>query len=112
MSSLKNRKEAKLNFSSNPVNKSDKKTTINISSLKIEVNSNLKNITLYPNNKGMWNPFKTTEKCMICWKPIDIHGKDAKNYMECRNCHQKAHQNHMLRWLAKKNYCPYCRVKW
>jgi hypothetical protein len=32
--------------------------------------------------------------------------------MECPHCHSQAHQEHMLRWLSKKNYCPYCRTKW
>ncbi|MHA1543322.1 MAG: hypothetical protein ACTSQH_10135 [Candidatus Hodarchaeales archaeon] len=32
--------------------------------------------------------------------------------MECTHCHSKAHRDHMLRWLSKKNYCPYCNAKW
>ncbi|UCG01588.1 MAG: E3 ubiquitin protein ligase [Candidatus Heimdallarchaeota archaeon] len=59
---------------------------------------------------GEWNPFELI-KCVICWKPIDIYGKDAHTYMECPHCHQKAHQDHMLRWLAKHHTCPYCRGK-
>jgi len=59
---------------------------------------------------GDWNPFESV-KCVICWKPIDISGKDANSYMECPHCHQKAHQDHMLRWLSKHHNCPYCRGK-
>ena len=59
---------------------------------------------------GEWNPFESI-KCVICWKPIDIYGKDANSYMECPHCHQKAHQEHMLRWLAQHHTCPYCRGK-
>ena len=58
---------------------------------------------------GTWDPFQTSSRCIICWKPI----KDSTTpIMECPHCHSKAHQDHMLRWLAKKNYCPYCRNKW
>ena len=59
---------------------------------------------------GEWNPFESI-KCVICWKPIDIYDKDANSYMECPHCHQKAHQDHMLRWLATHHTCPYCRGK-
>lgn len=67
-------------------------------------------IKLITRNIGEWNPFEQI-KCIICWKPLDIHDKDAGSYMECPHCHQKAHQDHMLRWLATKKYCPYCRGK-
>lgn len=56
---------------------------------------------------GEWDPFEKI-RCMICWKPIDSY-KDVDKIMECPNCHQKAHQEHMLRWLATKKYCPYCK---
>jgi hypothetical protein len=74
--------------------------------------SDKRNINLISKPIGEWNPFSDPEKCMICWKPLDIYGKDAKNYMECRYCHQKAHQDHMLRWLEKNKHCPYCQAKW
>ena len=67
-------------------------------------------LKLKKKNTGEWNPFESI-KCVICWKPIDIYGKDANSYMECPHCHQKAHQDHMLRWLAKHHTCPYCRGK-
>jgi DNA-directed RNA polymerase subunit RPC12/RpoP len=58
---------------------------------------------------GTWDPFQTSTRCIICWKPLK---ESTTPIMECPHCHSKAHQDHMLRWLAKKNYCPYCRNKW
>jgi len=66
-------------------------------------------ITLISQSKGEWNPFQEPTKCIICWKPIEI---DDSATMECIHCHSKAHQEHMLRWLSKRNYCPYCNAKW
>ena len=57
---------------------------------------------------GNWDPFQTSSRCIICWKPV----KDNDPLMECPHCHSRAHQEHMLRWLAKKNHCPYCNKKW
>ncbi|MHA1941127.1 MAG: RING finger domain-containing protein [Candidatus Hodarchaeales archaeon] len=66
-------------------------------------------IRIISNPIGTWNPFPSKKKCIICWKPLNFD-KDA--IMECPHCHSQAHQEHMLRWLSKKNYCPYCRTKW
>ncbi|MCK4847563.1 MAG: hypothetical protein KAT16_00900 [Candidatus Heimdallarchaeota archaeon] len=66
-------------------------------------------IRLISKSKGLWNPFQGPIKCIICWKPIEI---DDSAIMECSHCHSKAHQEHMLRWLSKRNYCPYCNTKW
>lgn len=101
-----------LKLRSSPVDQSEMKNSIQIP--KYEIPPNLKNISqikLISKSIGDWDPSRQL-KCMICWKPIDIYGKDAGSYMECRHCHEKAHQDHMLRWLAKKDYCPYCRGKW
>ena len=69
---------------------------------------NTKFFNLVSKPKGKWNPFQGPTKCIICWKPIDID----EAIMECPNCRSKAHQEHMLRWLSKRNYCPYCNKKW
>jgi len=66
-------------------------------------------IQLIPHSKGNWNPFQGPDKCIICWKPIEV---DDPLTMECPHCHSKAHQEHMLRWLSKRNFCPYCNAKW
>ena len=66
-------------------------------------------IRLISQSKGEWNPFQGPVKCIICWKPIEINDTAT---MECSHCHSKAHQEHMLRWLAKRNYFPYCNAKW
>ncbi len=66
-------------------------------------------IRIVSNPKGTWNPFPSKKKCIICWKSMD---STIEPIMECPHCHSQAHQEHMLRWLAKKNYCPYCRTKW
>ncbi|MFX0208111.1 MAG: RING finger protein [Candidatus Hodarchaeota archaeon] len=100
----------KLRLRSSPVDKGTDINHIYIPS-KLQVrSSNTSTIKLISKNIGDWNPFELV-KCMICWKPIDIYSKKAGSYMECPHCHQKAHQDHMLRWLAKHHTCPYCRGK-
>ena len=102
---------ANLHFRSSPVDQSANGKHIRIPTRKILSDpSGSFLIKLISKNIGEWNPFEQF-KCMICWQPLDIHGKDARSYMECPHCHQKAHQDHMLRWLAKKDQCPYCRGK-
>ena len=64
-------------------------------------------ITLISSSVGSWNPFESV-RCIICWKTIT----EEEPVMECPYCHSKAHQDHMLRWLAKKGHCPVCRKKW
>jgi DNA-directed RNA polymerase subunit RPC12/RpoP len=94
------------------VDKTIKKSSLRFPGESFSLSTGLKSVKLLPKLIGEWNPFEQPDKCMICWKPLDFHGKDAKSYMECRHCGRKAHQNHMLRWLAKKNFCPYCQKKW
>ncbi|MFX0049795.1 MAG: hypothetical protein ACFFAJ_07015 [Candidatus Hodarchaeota archaeon] len=102
----------KVLLNSRIVDKTTKKTKVRFPKESLSSASGLITIKLTPRFIGEWNPFEAPENCIICWKPLDIHGKDAKSYMECRHCNRKAHQNHMLRWLAKKDSCPYCHGKW
>ncbi|MHA2202517.1 MAG: RING finger protein [Candidatus Hodarchaeales archaeon] len=100
-----------LRLRSAPVDKGSDNNKIPIPTLITSSDSsNLPTFKLKKKNIGEWNPFELI-KCIICWKPIDIFGKDPDSYMECPHCHQKAHQDHMLRWLAKHHTCPYCRGK-
>ncbi len=100
----------KLSLRSSPIGKGADNNQIHIPSGTPPKSSSASFIRLISKNIGEWNPFELV-KCMICWKPIDIHDKDAGSYIECPHCHQKAHQDHMLRWLAKHHTCPYCRGK-
>ncbi|MFX0172190.1 MAG: hypothetical protein ACFE9L_09735 [Candidatus Hodarchaeota archaeon] len=102
----------KVLLNSQIVDKTTKKTTVRFPAEGTSSSSDIKPIILTPQFIGEWNPFEAPEKCIICWKPLEIHGKDAKSYMECRHCNRKAHQSHMLRWLVKKDSCPYCHGKW
>lgn len=65
-------------------------------------------ITLISHPMGKWDPFQSV-RCIICWKTLN---DESAPIMECPHCHSKAHQEHMLRWLAKKGHCPYCHNKW
>lgn len=65
-------------------------------------------ITLISKIFDEWDPFVKPKRCMICWKDIGIDDP----VMKCPHCKQKGHQVHVARWLAKKNFCPYCREKW
>jgi DNA-directed RNA polymerase subunit RPC12/RpoP len=88
------------------------KSSIRFPRFTSSIDSDFFRIKLSSKPVGNWNPFGPPEKCMICWKSLDTHGIGAKAYMECRHCGRKAHQDHMLRWLAKKDFCPYCQGKW
>ncbi len=112
MSKSISNKTLNVKFRSKSIEKAEKINIIKVPSLDISMNTNSDLLILIRKNVAYWNPFISTERCMICWKPIEIYGKDARNFMECKNCHQKAHSDHMLRWLAKKDFCPYCQVKW
>jgi len=81
----------------------------NSSSHNLKNRSRKRRVRFISQSKGKWNPFQGPTKCIICWKPIEI---DDTATMECPHCHSKAHQEHMLRWLSKRNYCPYCNAKW
>ncbi|MFW9904231.1 MAG: hypothetical protein ACFFFH_07865 [Candidatus Thorarchaeota archaeon] len=100
-----------LRLRSIPVEKSSESNKIPIPILITTLDPSLTTVLkLKAKKTGEWNPFESV-KCVICWKPIDIYGKDANSYMECPHCHQKAHQDHMLRWLTQHHTCPYCRGK-
>ena len=93
--------------------KAKQKTNLNDKNQSRRINSSITRkkapFNLISQSIGTWDPFQAPSRCIICWKPL----KDSKTpIMECPHCHSKAHQDHMLRWLAKKNYCPYCRNKW
>ncbi|MFX0015555.1 MAG: RING finger protein [Promethearchaeota archaeon] len=101
----------KFRFRSSPVDNSVRKNQIRIPTYLVSSHPSKSSfIQLISKNKDNWNPFEII-KCMICWKPIEIYGRDADSYMECPHCHQKAHQDHMFRWLVKHKTCPYCRGK-
>ncbi|MBD3189329.1 MAG: hypothetical protein GF308_01730 [Candidatus Heimdallarchaeota archaeon] len=45
--------------------------------------------------------------CMICKEPI----KTAESILQCANCHSFFHREHLLEWLKRNNYCPYCKKR-
>ncbi len=106
------RNERKILFRAKKMSKYESKSSICLPKSIYPIDPEFYGIKLVSKPIDNWNPFGPPEKCMICWKPLEIHGKDANAYMECRHCGRKAHQDHMLRWLAKKDFCPYCQGKW
>ena len=83
----------KLRLRSSPVDQSTQMNRIRVPKIKILPDlSNKTPVKLIGKSIGGWDPSEKI-KCMICWQPLDIHGKDAGSYMECRHCHQKAQEN-------------------
>ncbi len=47
------------------------------------------------------------QKCIICQGLV----KRGDNILECPNCNNLAHKDHMLQWLKIKEECPICKTK-
>ena len=58
-------------------------------------------------NQPCGNCNQLPQKCTICQGLI----KRGDNILECSNCNNLAHKNHMLQWLKIKEECPICKTK-
>ena len=47
----------------------------------------------------------TTRNCVVCNLPLGNEGKIVR----CPLCKNIAHEEHMLEWLRRRDYCPVCR---
>lgn len=61
--------------------------------------------------KSAYEPCSNCEeipsKCSVCQGLI----KRGENILECPNCSNVAHDNHMEQWMKIKNECPICKTK-